>query len=34
VLLQQLDEAHIAMTMGSGFYATLWHTLAALPHMT
>jgi NAD(P)-dependent dehydrogenase (short-subunit alcohol dehydrogenase family) len=33
VPLEQLDEAAIEMTMGSGFYATLWHMLAALPHM-
>jgi NAD(P)-dependent dehydrogenase (short-subunit alcohol dehydrogenase family) len=33
VLLEDLDEQQIRMTMDSGFYATLWHMLAALPHM-
>lgn len=33
VRLEDLSEADIELTMGSGFYATLWHMLAALPHL-
>lgn len=31
--LEALDEEAIQLTMGSGFYATLWHMLEALPHL-
>jgi NAD(P)-dependent dehydrogenase (short-subunit alcohol dehydrogenase family) len=33
VLLEDLTEDQIRMTVESGFFATLWHMLAALPHM-
>ena len=33
VRLEDLDEAGIESTMRSGFYGTLWHMLAALPHL-
>jgi NAD(P)-dependent dehydrogenase (short-subunit alcohol dehydrogenase family) len=33
VPLEALDEAQIRMTVDTGFYATLWHMLAALPHL-
>ena len=33
VRLEDLDEAAIELTMRSGFYASLWHMLAALPHL-
>jgi NAD(P)-dependent dehydrogenase (short-subunit alcohol dehydrogenase family) len=31
--LEAISEDAIQLTMNSGFYATLWHMLAALPHM-
>ncbi|MDG2002442.1 MAG: SDR family NAD(P)-dependent oxidoreductase [Novosphingobium sp.] len=33
VRLEDLDEAGIDSVLGSGFYGTLWHMLAALPHL-
>jgi NAD(P)-dependent dehydrogenase (short-subunit alcohol dehydrogenase family) len=33
VMLEDMSEADIRATMDSGFYASLWHSLAALPHM-
>jgi NAD(P)-dependent dehydrogenase (short-subunit alcohol dehydrogenase family) len=33
VPLEEVDEALVQLTIGSGFYGTLWHMLAALPHL-
>lgn len=30
-LVEDIDDANIALTFGSGFYGTLWHMQAALP---
>lgn len=31
--LEEVDEALVELTIGSGFYGTLWHMIAALPHL-
>ena len=33
VPLEEVDEALVELTIGSGFYGTLWHMIAALPHL-
>jgi NAD(P)-dependent dehydrogenase (short-subunit alcohol dehydrogenase family) len=33
VPLEEVDEALVNLTIGSGFYGTLWHMIAALPHL-